>query len=494
MSSTQVVRADDARLSDARTPLTHTHTSSQITDFATAVPAAVPASSETAQGKIEIATTAEVTTGTDDARAITPLKLAQRIAAIPAVATASETVAGIVELATAAETATGTDNTRAVHPAGLKPLLDAKAPLSHTHTSSQITDFSTAVPAAVPAASETVQGKVELATAAETTTGTDSTRAVHPLGLKAATDLLIPKALVDAKGDLIAATADNVPARLPIGTDGQQLIVDSTQATGMRWSTPAGGGVGDATTTTKGVIKLAGDLGGTADLPTVVQGTETVAGKLELATTTEATTGTDTTRAVHPAGLKAVADLLIPRSGFQAKGDMIVGAAAGVVARLPVGVDGAVLKADSTSGTGVRWYLSPPLTKRVSTTGQAVTTSLVAVDWTTGVSDPGDFTFSTATDRFTCVIPGTYRISSHVGFTAPAADSIGRQQILVNATTEAEAVIRRSSSQALTCFTQCTKALVAGDIIEVQFTGSTASGTLDANPFRTFIEIVRETV
>lgn len=40
---------------------------------------------------------------------------------------ASETVAGIVELATAAETTTGTDNTRAVHPAGLKVELDKKA-------------------------------------------------------------------------------------------------------------------------------------------------------------------------------------------------------------------------------------------------------------------------------------------------------------------------------------------------------------------------------
>lgn len=43
---------------------------------------------------------------------------------------ASETVVGVVELATASETATGTDRTRAVHPAGLKPLLDAKAPLA----------------------------------------------------------------------------------------------------------------------------------------------------------------------------------------------------------------------------------------------------------------------------------------------------------------------------------------------------------------------------
>ena len=40
--------------------------------------------------------------------------------------------------------------------------------------------------------SETVSGHVELATAIETTTGTDNTRAVHPLGLKSATNLLIP--------------------------------------------------------------------------------------------------------------------------------------------------------------------------------------------------------------------------------------------------------------------------------------------------------------
>src|SRR5205823_5984502 len=35
-----------------------------------------------------------------------------------AVSAASETASGVVELATAAETATGTDNVRAVHPAG----------------------------------------------------------------------------------------------------------------------------------------------------------------------------------------------------------------------------------------------------------------------------------------------------------------------------------------------------------------------------------------
>ncbi len=44
-----------------------------------------------------------------------------------------------------------------------------------------------------PAATETAAGIVELATAAETTTGTDATRAVHPAGLKVELDKCLKK-------------------------------------------------------------------------------------------------------------------------------------------------------------------------------------------------------------------------------------------------------------------------------------------------------------
>jgi hypothetical protein len=50
------------------------------------------------------------------------------------VADATETIKGIVELATAAETTTGTDNTRAVHPQGLKVELDKKENLVNKAT------------------------------------------------------------------------------------------------------------------------------------------------------------------------------------------------------------------------------------------------------------------------------------------------------------------------------------------------------------------------
>lgn len=58
---------------------------------------------------------------------------------------------------------------------------------NHTHTTEQVTDFNTAADARVnslvPAASTTASGKVELATNAETQTGTDAVRAVTPAGL-----------------------------------------------------------------------------------------------------------------------------------------------------------------------------------------------------------------------------------------------------------------------------------------------------------------------
>jgi hypothetical protein len=67
--------------------------------------------------------------------------------------------------------------------------------------------------------------------------------AATPTAVKSAYDLAngaIPKSLVDAKGDLIAATADNTPARLAIGTNDQVLIADSTASTGMKWGAVPG--------------------------------------------------------------------------------------------------------------------------------------------------------------------------------------------------------------------------------------------------------------
>jgi hypothetical protein len=52
----------------------------------------------------------------------------------------------------------------------------------------------------------------------------------------------IPATTFDAKGDLIAASANDTAAKLTVGSDGQVLTADSAQATGLRWATPLAAG------------------------------------------------------------------------------------------------------------------------------------------------------------------------------------------------------------------------------------------------------------
>lgn len=52
----------------------------------------------------------------------------------------------------------------------------------------------------------------------------------------------IQPTLLDAKADLITATANDTPARLGVGANGTVLTADSAEATGLKWAAPAGGG------------------------------------------------------------------------------------------------------------------------------------------------------------------------------------------------------------------------------------------------------------
>lgn len=45
----------------------------------------------------------------------------------------------------------------------------------------------------------------------------------------------VPVALVDAKGDIFVATADNTVGRLAIGANNTLLTADSAQAGGVKW-------------------------------------------------------------------------------------------------------------------------------------------------------------------------------------------------------------------------------------------------------------------
>jgi hypothetical protein len=53
---------------------------------------------------------------------------------------------------------------------------------------------------------------------------------------------MVPKSIVDAKGDIIAATAADTVSRLAVGANNTVLTADSSTATGLKWAAAAGGG------------------------------------------------------------------------------------------------------------------------------------------------------------------------------------------------------------------------------------------------------------
>jgi hypothetical protein len=76
------------------------------------------------------------------------------------------------------------------------------------------------------------------ATDATTKANTAQSNATTAAASDAATKY-VPKTLTTTKGDLIGASGTSTPARVPVGTDGQFLIADSAQGTGLRWASIA---------------------------------------------------------------------------------------------------------------------------------------------------------------------------------------------------------------------------------------------------------------
>lgn len=81
-------------------------------------------------------------------------------------------------------------------------------------------------------------GAVQLS---DSTSSTSTTLAATANAVKTTYDLAnaaVAKSIVDAKGDLIAATAADTVSRLAVGANNTVLTADSSTATGLKWATP----------------------------------------------------------------------------------------------------------------------------------------------------------------------------------------------------------------------------------------------------------------
>jgi hypothetical protein len=96
----------------------------------------------------------------------------------------------------------------------------------------------------------------------------------------------IQNTIVDAKGDLIAASAADTPARLAVGTNGQVLTADSTAGTGLKWATPVTESITLLSTTSlSGASTTVSSISGAyTDLRITIEGAsnDTAAGKFSV--------------------------------------------------------------------------------------------------------------------------------------------------------------------------------------------------------------------
>lgn len=116
--------------------------------------------------------------------------------------------------------------------------ITATSPLTGGGTSGAVT-------VGIEDATTSVKGAVQLT---DSIASTSTTTAATPNSVKTSYDLAnaaIAKSIVDAKGDIIAATAADTVSRLAVGANGTVLTADSAEATGVKWAT-AGGGSGPA--------------------------------------------------------------------------------------------------------------------------------------------------------------------------------------------------------------------------------------------------------
>ena len=226
----------------------------------------------------------------------------------------------------------------------------------------------------------------------------DGSTAWTSLGYSSLPSTAISNTVVDAKGDIIAATADNTVAKLTVGSNGQVLTAASGQGTGLQWATMTHTAitVADTTDTTcfVGLFESAtGDLGPKTDAGvTYNAGT----GMLTATGFTGPLTGNASGSSGSTTGNAATATALatartIGGTSFDGTGNIAVGLAATATALATARTIGGT----SFDGTG---NIAVGLAATATALATARTIGGVSFDGTANVAVTSAFTFSKVGD------------------------------------------------------------------------------------------------
>ena len=211
-----------------------------------------------------LATTAQVTAGTNDNTIVTPLLLKEKVDDIPSTPNASTGTRGIAELSTQAEAEAATDTSRITPPRRVRDLMrhsNAQATetirgtvlrasqsevSARTEATKYVTPDTLPAPSSVPDATETTEGIAELANQSEGRGGSDDTRIMtSERVLDALRNGSSFAANTTRKGTVQRATQAEVTAR----TEGTKYVTPDTL--------PSPSSVPDAAQATAGIAELA---------------------------------------------------------------------------------------------------------------------------------------------------------------------------------------------------------------------------------------------
>ncbi len=278
---------------------------------------------------------------------------------------------GVVQVGTNIDVAAGVISVKSssTSQAGLVQLNDTVTSTSTTEalTANQGYLLQQQIDALALSSNLTLAGTLDSSTGNLATVTTEGTAAGFSVGSA------LPSASVSNDEYFVIVTVPSSSYTPPGGTATQTHVGDWFLSNGTAWEFLNVGNDPDyATTTTPGVVQLA--------------------------TTADVQAGTDATLAVTPTGAAAT---YIPFTAYATKGTILSASAAATTVALPVGTNGQVLAACSTTSSGLVWANACQGTVTSVATGTGLTggpiTSAGTIDLADTAVTPGTYFYSTVT-------------------------------------------------------------------------------------------------